>query len=244
MKKLYVVGFGPGSLNGYTIEALNAFESSELIYGYKTYIDLVKKNFPGREYVVSGMHEEKERCKAALEKANEDHTVSIVSSGDAEVYGMASLVLEMAKDYPDVEVNVVAGVTAALSGAARLGAPLGHDFVCISLSDLLTPWDVIEKRLKAAATGDFVTVLYNPGSHTRTDALEKACEIMLSNGCSPETICGVVKNIDRDGQERHIMTLEKLKSFEADMLTTVFIGSSETKLVGEKMVTPRGYKAD
>lgn len=242
MKRIFVVGFGPGSMNGYTIEALNALESSEIIYGYKTYTDLVKKNFPGREYIVSGMHEEKERCKAALEKANEDHTVSIVSSGDAGVYGMASLLLEMAKDYPDVEVNIVSGVTAALSGAARLGSPLGHDFVVISLSDLLTPWDVIEKRLKAAATGDFVTVLYNPGSHTRTDALEKACDIMLSNGRSPETVCGVVKNIDREGQERHIMTLEKLKSFEADMLTTVFIGSSETKVIGEKMVTPRGYK--
>ena len=244
MKKLYVVGFGPGSMNGYTIEALNALESSELIYGYKTYIDLVKKNFPGREYIVSGMHEEKNRCKEALEKANEDHTVSIVSSGDAGVYGMASLILEMAKDYPEAEINVVAGVTAALSGAARLGSPLGHDFVVISLSDLLTPWEVIEKRLKAAAVGDFVTVLYNPGSHSRTDALEKACEIMLENGRDKDTVCGIIKNIDREGQERHIMTLEKLKDYEADMLTTVFIGSSTTKLIGEKMVTPRGYKVD
>lgn len=242
MKRLYVVGFGPGSMNGYTIEAINALESSELIYGYKTYIDLVKNNFPGREYIVSGMHEEKERCLDALKKANEDHTVSIVSSGDAGVYGMASLILELKNDYPDVEVNVVAGVTAALSGAARLGSPLGHDFVCISLSDLLTPWDMIQKRLKAAAEGDFVTVLYNPGSHTRTDALEKACDIMLENGRKKETICGIVKNIDREGQERRIMTLEKLRDFEADMLTTVFIGSSETKLIGENMVTPRGYK--
>ena len=167
----------------------------------------------------------------------------IICSGDAGVYGMAGLIYEVAKDYPAVEIQVIPGVTAALSGAARLGAPLIHDFVLISLSDLMPPWEKIEKRLRMAAEGDFVIVLYNPSSKRRHDYLQRACDILLET-LSPEQVCGTVRNIGRDGEETHIYTLGQLRDVRVDMFTTVFIGNESTKRIGDKMVTPRGYSRE
>ena len=165
----------------------------------------------------------------------------MICSGDSGVYGMAGLVLQMAEAYPDVNVEVIPGVTAALGGGAILGAPLGHDFAVISLSDLLTPWDVIEKRLRAAAYGDFAVALYNPSSRKRADYLRRACEILLEQK-SPDTICGIARNIGREECSINVLTLSELRDTPVDMFCTVFIGSSSTRNINGKMVTPRGYK--
>lgn len=238
--KLYVVGFGCGSYDGMTVEAEKAIQNSDVIVGYTVYAELMKKYFPEKEYFCTGMRQEKERVKYALEQASDGKTVALVCSGDSSVYGMAGLAYEFSADYSNVEIETVAGVTAALSGGAILGAPLTHDFAVISLSDLLTPWDKIEKRLMCAAEADFTVALYNPSSAKRADYLKKACEIMLKYK-SPETVCGYVKNIGREGEESGMLTLEELKNMQADMFTTIFIGNSETKIIGGKMVTPRGY---
>lgn len=241
MKRLFVVGLGPGKKEYFTEEALGALAASEVIYGYTVYNELVEPLFPEKDYRSTGMRQEKERCLLALQSAEESTTTALVCSGDAGVYGMASPVLELAEQYPEVEVCVVAGVTAALSGAAVLGAPLSNDFCVISLSDLLTPWDLIERRLKAAALGDFSIALYNPSSKKRKDHLKSACDILLENGKAPETVCGYVRNIGRDGEAATLCTLGELRNAEVDMFTTVFIGTSETKVLRDKMVTPRGY---
>ena len=186
------------------------------------------------------MTQEISRCRWALDKASAGHTVAMVCSGDAGVYGMASPLLELAADYPQVEVEIVPGVTAALSGGAALGAPLAHDFCVISLSDLLTPWSAIETRLRCAAAGDFSLCLYNPASKKRADFLKKACDLLLEYR-SGETVCGWVRNIGREGQESRVLTLRELRGESLDMFTTVFIGSSATRQLGDRMVTPRGY---
>ena len=155
---------------------------------------------------------------------------------------MAGLLLQMGKEFTDVDIEVVPGVTAALSGAALLGAPLGHDFCVISLSDLLTPWDVIEKRLRCAAAGDFVLCLYNPASRKRADYLRRACNVLLSAGKKVDTVCGLARNIGREGERVHLLTLEALRETPADMYTTVFIGASSTIAEGGRMITPRGYE--
>ena len=165
----------------------------------------------------------------------------MICSGDAGIYGMAGLIYELRGEEDEPEVEVVGGLTAACSGAARLGAPLTHDFCVISLSDLLTPWETIEKRLECAAMGDFSVALYNPSSMKRKDYLQRACDILLCHA-SPETVCGVVKNIGREGEEIKTMTLAQLRDYQADMFTTVFIGNSHTRVIGGKMVTPRGYR--
>ena len=166
----------------------------------------------------------------------------MICSGDAGVYGMASLIYQVGADYPETEIEIIPGVTAAVSGAAVLGAPLIHDFCLISLSDLLTPWELIESRLKAAAAGDFVVSLYNPSSIKRHDYLQKACDILMDYGKAPETVCGIVKMIGREGQSCETMTLAELRDTKVDMFTTVFIGNSSTMNMNGKMVTPRGYK--
>lgn len=239
---VYVVGLGPGDPYYMTQEAQNTLESADAICGYKVYIDLIRDEFPCEEYYATGMTQEIDRCRWALEKASTGKRVALVCSGDAGVYGMASPLLELAADYPDVEVEIVPGLTAALSGGAILGAPLAHDFCVISLSDRLTPWEVIEKRLACAAMGDFCVALYNPSSKGRPDYLQKAVKILLANGAKPETVCGLVRNIGREGQSQKILTLAELENTPVDMFTTVYIGNSNTKAVAGWMVTPRGYR--
>lgn len=242
MNKVYVVGIGPGGEEYMTKQAIAAMERADVLCGYTVYIDLVKPLFPGKECFTTPMTREIERCRWALETARGGRTVALVCSGDAGVYGMAGPLLQLAEDYEDVDVEVVSGVTSALSGAAVLGAPLMHDFCVISLSDLLTPWEQIERRLACAAAGDFVICLYNPSSRKRADYLRRACDILLRDK-SPDTICGWVRNIGREGQQHKLLTLGELGEASLDMFTTVFIGSSTTQIAAGRMVTPRGYEA-
>ena len=243
MNKIYVVGIGPGKAQFMTAQARQALEEADVLCGYTVYVELVAPLFPGKETYTTPMTKELDRCRWALQTAASGKTVALVCSGDPGVYGMAAPLLQLAPDYPDVEVEVVAGVTAALSGAAVLGAPLGHDFCVISLSDLLTPWAVIEKRLQCAAQGDFAICLYNPSSRKRADYLQKACDILLASGKTPETVCGWVRNIGREGQEKQLLTLGELRDAQLDMFTTVFIGSAGTRNIQGNMVTARGYEA-
>ncbi len=241
MYVLQVVGIGPGDIRQMTLEAQDALTRSDVIAGYKTYTDLIRDAYPDKVYVENGMRQEEERCRRALEIAAEGKTVSMICSGDAGVYGMAGLVYELSTEFPNVEIQVISGVTAALSGGAVLGAPLGHDFAVISLSDLLTPMEKIETRVRLAGEADLCICFYNPGSRKRADYLQKACDILLES--RPEsTVCGYIRNIGRDGQEYRVMTLGELRNVTADMFMTVFIGNSETKMINGKMVTPRGYR--
>ena len=196
-KRLYVVGLGPGDQKYFTYQARAALDDAQVLCGYTVYVDLVSGLYPDKETYTTPMTKEIDRCRWALETAEAGRTVALVCSGDAGVYGMAGPVLQLAPQWPDVEVEVVPGVTSALSGAALLGAPVGHDFCVISLSDLLTPWEAIENRLNCAAAGDFSMVLYNPASHKRPDYLQKACDILLDAGVSPKTVCGYVRNAGR-----------------------------------------------
>lgn len=242
---LEVVGIGSGSQEGMTIEARNILKDCDTIFGYTRYIDLVKDFFPDKEMIATGMKKEQQRCYMALEAAVSGKKAAMVCSGDSGIYGMASLLYEIAeeeKKFQNIEIHVVAGVTAAVSGGAILGAPLSHDFAVISMSDLLTPLSLIKKRLQAAAEGDFVICLYNPSSKNRKDYLKIACEEILKSQ-SPETICGYVRNIGREGEEAKVMTLKELKDTQVDMFTTVFIGNSSTRNIQGKMVTPRGYQS-
>ena len=240
MGKLFVVGLGPGGSEGMTYEARAALDHCALLCGYGPYLELLRPLYPDRETFSTPMTKELERCRYALGQARLGKTAALVCSGDAGVYGMASPVLELLPEYPGVEVEIVAGVTAALSGAALLGAPLGHDFCVISLSDLLTPWDVIEKRLRCAAEGDFALALYNPSSRRRADRLQRACDILLRFR-APETPCGLARSVGREGEETRLLALRELREAALDMFTTVFVGSSTTRVIGGKLVTPRGY---
>ena len=240
MNTIYVVGIGPGQYGKMTLEAVNALRESDVIVGYTVYVDLVREHFPGKEFLTTPMRKETERCRMAFEEAMKGRTVAMICSGDAGVYGMSGLMYEIGTAYPQVELKPVGGLTAATSGALVLGAPLIHDFAVISLSDLLTPYEVIENRLKCAAMGDFAICIYNPSSRKRRDYLKKACEILLEYK-KPETVCGIVKNIGRKKETKLIMTLEELKNYEADMFTTVFVGNSNTYVKDGYIVTPRGY---
>ncbi|MBR3146903.1 MAG: precorrin-3B C(17)-methyltransferase [Eubacterium sp.] len=241
MNKLYAVGLGPGGEEFFTGQARAAIEKSDIVCGYTVYVDLVKEVYPDKEYFTTSMRQEIDRCRKALELAESGKTVAMVCSGDSGVYGMAGLLIQLKDEYKDVDIEVICGVTAALSGSAVLGAPLGHDFCTISLSDLLTPWEVIEKRLECAGEADFLIALYNPRSHKRVEHLNKACDILMKYK-SPDTVCGHVKNIGREGQEKHIVLLKDLANEPIDMFTTVFIGNKETKIYGDDIVTPRGYE--
>lgn len=241
MNKIYVVGIGPGAYEKMTIQAAEVLKNCDVIVGYTVYIDLVKDHFPGKEFLTTPMKQEVARCELAFEEAAKGKTVAMICSGDAGVYGMSGLMYEIGERYPEIEVEAVAGVTAAIGGGAVLGAPLIHDFCLISLSDLLTPWETIEKRLLAAAQADFVICLYNPSSIKRHDYLQKACDLILQY--QPEDlVCGTVENIGREGQTAKIYTLKELRDTKVDMFTTVFIGNSQTKVVDGHMVTPRGYR--
>lgn len=241
MSKLYVVGIGPGAYDQMTGRAIRALNESDVIIGYTVYVDLVKDYFSGKEFMTTPMKKEVDRCRMAFEEAMKGKTVSMICSGDAGVYGMAGLMYEVGEQYPEVEICIIPGVTAATGGAAVLGAPLIHDFCLISLSDLLTPWEKIEKRLSCAVQADFVVCLYNPSSKKRHDYLKKACEIMLEYK-SEDTVCGIVSNIARDGEECRVMSLKELSDTQVDMFTTVFVGNSQTRNINGKMVTPRGYR--
>ena len=238
--KVTVIGLGPGGGADLTGRARAALEGCELIVGYTAYIDLVKDDFPDKETLSTGMRREVDRCRAAVEAALTGKDVAVVCSGDSGVYGMAALIYEVAQEYDPIDIEVGPGITAACGGAAVLGAPLTHDFAVVSLSDLLTPWEKIEKRLAAAAEADFVLCLYNPASKSRPDYLKRACSILLRHK-SPDTVCGWVRNIGRAGEEAHILTLGELGDAPVDMFTTVFVGNSQTRVLGGKMVTPRGY---
>ena len=239
--RVTVVGLGPGAGRDLTGRAREALERADLIVGYTAYIALIREEFPEKEMMSTGMRREVDRCRAAVEAAASGRDVAMVCSGDSGIYGMAGLIYEVAQEYPPIEIEVVPGITAACGGAAVLGAPLTHDFAVVSLSDLLTPWDKIALRLECAAKGDFVLCLYNPASHSRPDHLKRACDILMAAGKSPDTICGYVQNIGREGERGTITTLGALRDTQVDMFTTVFVGSSQTKLLGGKMVTPRGY---
>lgn len=241
MNKIYIVGMGPGAYEEMTIRAVKVLEECEVIIGYTVYTELLKRYFPGKEFKTAPMRQEAERCRMAFEEALKGRKTAVVCSGDAGIYGMAGLIYELGVEYPQVELEVVPGITAGISGAALLGAPLGHDCCFISLSDLLTPWDVIEKRLIAAAQADMAIAVYNPSSRKRSDYLKRACGLLLKYK-SADTVCGVVKNIARDGEESTVVTLGELREMQTDMFSTVFIGNRETKLLGGKMVTPRGYR--
>lgn len=239
--KVYVVGIGPGDFEQMTVKAARVLKESDVIIGYTVYIDLVRDHLPGKEFLSTPMTKEADRCRMAFSEAQKGRTVSMICSGDAGVYGMAGLMYEIGAKYPDIELEIVPGVTAATAGAALLGAPLTHDFCVISLSDLLTPWALIEERLLAASKADFAVCLYNPSSKKRQDYLKKACDLMLQYK-SPDTVCGIGKMIGRQGQEKELMTLERLRDTGVDMFTTVFVGNSQTKVVSGAMVTPRGNK--
>ena len=241
MNKLYVIGIGPGEYEQMTLKAIHAMEKSEVIIGYTVYVDLVKEHFPGKEFLTTPMKKEVDRCVMAFEEAKKGKVVSMICRVDAGVYGMSGLMYEVGVNYPEVELEIIPGVTAATGGAAVLGAPLIHDFCLISLSDLLTPWEKIEARLLAAAEADFVVCLYNPSSRKRSDYLQKACDLMMQYK-SPETVCGIVSYIGRDGEHYEVMDLKTLRDTKVDMFTTVWVGNSQTKEINGKMVTPRGYR--
>ena len=241
MNKVYVIGMGPGAYEQMTVKAVRTLEKCDVIVGYTVYIELLKEYFPDKRYLTTSMRQEAARCRMAFEEAAKGAVTAMVCSGDAGIYGMAGLMYEIGEEYPEVAIEVIPGVTAALGGSAVLGAAVGHDVSLISLSDLLTPWEKIEKRLLLASEADFVICLYNPGSHKRADYLEKACDLMLRYK-APETVCGIVSQIGRDGETSRTMTLAELRNTKVDMFTTVFIGNSQTKEIRDHMVTPRGYR--
>lgn len=240
MKKIDIVGFGPGKKEKMTLEAITAIKEADVIVGFSTYVEILKENFPDKEYFSTGMGSEIERCKLAFELAKEKD-VALVCSGDSAVYGMAALMYELSEEYPNILLNTIPGVTAAISGGALLGAAVGHDFACVSLSDYLTDAKDIKKRLLALAACDMVMALYNPRSKARPDCLKEACELLLT-ALPKDRACGVAVNIGREDEFSKVMTLEELKDYPADMFTTVFIGNSKTKIVGGHLITPRGYK--
>lgn len=240
MNRLYLVGIGPGNAAGMTGAARAALEQADVLCGYTVYLDLVREQFPDKEIYATPMTRELDRCQWAVDRAAAGRTVAMLCSGDAGVYGMAGPVLELAEGQ-DIEIEIVAGVTAAQSGAAVLGAPLMNDYCVISLSDLMTPWEVIERRLRCAAAGDFTMVLYNPRSRKRPEHLRRACELILQYR-SPDTVCGWAQNIGREGQRHGLTTLGTLGDLDLDMFTTVFVGSSTTRVLDGRMVTPRGYR--
>ena len=238
--KLYVVGIGPGDYENMTIRADRALRDCRMIVGYHVYVDLVKDRYPDKEYKTTAMTREADRCRMDLEEAA-DKNVAMVCSGDSGIYGMAALIYELRGENTQPEIEVIPGLTAACSGGAVLGAPLTHDFAVISLSDRLTPWEKIEKRLEAAAAADLSIVLYNPASRGRPDHLRRACDILLRH--LPENrLCGIAQHIGRVGENCRIMTLSQLREADVDMFCTVFIGNEMTRAIGGNMVTPRGYR--
>ncbi|MDR1622332.1 MAG: precorrin-3B C(17)-methyltransferase [Synergistaceae bacterium] len=240
---IYIVGLGPGGEDEITPRAMRALERSDVIIGYESYVGLLAPIFGHKTLLPFAMKQEVDRCGQAAELARYK-TVALVSSGDAGVYGMAGLMLEVLDArHENVEVEVVPGVTAACSAAAVLGAPLAHDFAVVSLSDLLTPWSAIEKRLTLATEADFILCLYNPASRSRSHHLRQACEAIMK-GRDGGTPSGWVRNIGRERQTHKILTLSELREEKLDMLCTVIVGNSETKILGRRMVAPWVYNIE
>ena len=238
---IYVIGIGPGCRDLMTQEAISAMEDAEVIVGYETYIKLVEDFVKDKEVVQNGMRKEVDRCQDAIDIAKTGKKVAVISSGDAGIYGMAGLILELTtKQELDIPVKVVPGVTASIGAAAVLGAPIMHDFCHISLSDLMTPWEVIEKRLRLAAEADFVICLYNPRSKGRSEHLANAFKIMgeFKDGSTP---VGIVKDVGREDQEKFICTFDTMDFERVDMTTMVIIGNKSTYIHDDLMITPRGY---
>ena len=242
MAHITVVGMGPGDESMMTGQALAALDDADVIIGYTVYLDLLGDRYRDKVFLSTPMKQEVERCRMCFDQARLGKNVAMICSGDAGIYGMASLMLELSEEYGMLNnIDIIPGITAASSGASELGAPLNHDFCVISLSDLLTPWELIEKRLRAAAMGDFAIAIYNPSSHKRRDYLRKACNILLET-VSPDRPCGYVRNIGREGTQHYVCTLGELRDTSVDMFTTVFIGNSRSRIIGDRLVTPRGYR--
>lgn len=242
--RLHVVGFGPGGKDDMTFRAARTIEDADIVTGYTTYINLLKPIFPNKEYKATGMMKEVERCRMAIEDAMSGKDVAMVSSGDSGIYGMAGIIYQLAEEMgADIEIDTVPGITAASSAASILGAPLMHDLVIVSLSDLMTPLDLIMKRVEKAAEGDFITCIYNPKSKTRTEYLGQAREILLKHR-SPETPVGIVRNAGRPDQSSKITTLGGLDPADVDMFCIVIVGNSQTYASGGRIITPRGYRIE
>lgn len=240
MKKLYVIGIGPGGQGDFTLRCIEALKESEVIVAYKPYLDYVKEYVGDKETFTSGMRGEIERCKVAIEFAKEGKTTSIISTGDAGLYGMAGPIYELARE-EDIEIQVIPGVTSAFSAASELGAPIMHDLAFISLSDLLTPWKLIEKRLELASQGDFVLALYNARSKGRPNHLSQAVELIMKYK-KGDTPVGIVKNSGRGGTEKTITTLGDIDYEIVDMNTVLIIGNNSTYIEDGHIITPRGYR--
>lgn len=238
--KVYVVGIGPGSLDHMSIKAHKVLNEVDVIIGHKTYINLVKEHFPTKEFVRSGMKREVERCNETINIAKGGKDIALISSGDAGVYGMAGILLEIAVE-SGIEVEIVPGITSSNSSASVVGAPIMHDHATISLSDLLTDWELIQKRIALASQGDFVISFYNPKSKSRVTQIVEARDIMLQHK-NKDTVVAIVKNTSRDGEEHTLTTLENMLDHEIDMFSTVIVGNSKTFVTNNKMITPRGYK--
>ena len=242
--KISVIGIGPGGLDEMTPKARKAIENSEVVAGYNTYIRLIEKILGGKKIIGRAMMQEIERSHLAIEEALKGHNVAVISSGDAGVYGMAGLVLEMILDLPEEnrpQFEIIAGVSAVNAAAAILGAPLMHDFAIISLSDLMTPWELIKNRVRSAAQSDFVIALYNPKSKRRVNQLVEVQKILLEFR-EKNTPVGIVTNAGRDGESKIISTLENFIREEINMFSLVIIGNSQTFIKSGFMLTPRGYK--
>ncbi len=241
MAKLSVVGLGPGDYEDMTVRADRALRSCDTIIGYHVYVDLVRDRYPDKKTLTTPMTREADRCRMALEAARGGENVALVCSGDSGIYGMAALVYELRGEDSEPEIEVIPGLTAACSGAALLGAPLTHDFAVVSLSDRLTPWETIEKRLEAAAMADLSLVLYNPASHGRPDHLRHACDVLLRH-LPGERPCGIAHSIGREGESMELLTLRELRDAPVDMFCTVFVGNASTRVLNGRLVTPRGYR--
>ncbi len=244
MGKLYVVGFGPGGYEHMTAKCIDVIEKADIITGYTTYVEMLKEFFPDKTYLATPMMQEVKRCRMAVEEAMKDQTVAMVSSGDSGIYGMAGIIYQVAEEMgADIEIETVPGVTAASAAASVLGAPLMHDFAVISLSDLMTPLDLIMKRVDCAGQSDLIVCLYNPKSKKRTGYVEQAADILMKYRSSGTPV-GIVRNAGRKGEQSQITTLGELKNAEIDMFSVVLIGNSQTYVSRGRMITPRGYNLE
>ncbi|MGL1932760.1 MAG: precorrin-3B C(17)-methyltransferase [Desulfotalea sp.] len=239
---LFVIGTGPGANDHIIPAALEAIEKSKIVIGYSTYLNLIPEHLSGKEVISSSMMKEVDRCQKSIELAESGKNVALISGGDAGIYAMAGLVFEMASVHDSkIEIKIIPGIAAVNACAARLGAPLMHDFATVSLSDLLTPWATIVKRLEATASTDFVVAIYNPKSKKRTQQIVEARDIFLKHR-SPKNVVGIVTGATRENELIQLTNLENMLDCEIGMQSTVIIGNSTTFIWNDKMITPRGYK--